>query len=137
MNETSNITDIGDECFCNCAELKNINLNINSIKYIGVRAFYGCLSLRNIVLGNQLETIDTMAFTNCSLNTIHIPKSVKYIETKAFYNNATLQNVVFEHTNEDIIYLNDDVFGNCPNITITSHNDKIRKYADTNKLRIR
>lgn len=137
LNTESNIKEINDECFCNCTELRNINLNIDSIKYIGIRAFYSCLSLRNITLSDQLETIDTLAFANCSLTTITIPKSVKYIETRAFYNNATLQNVIFEHTNEDEIYLNDDIFGNCPNIIISGHNNKIIEYTKANKLKIR
>lgn len=117
----NNVT-IEDEAFYNCNELQKIS-GIENVKYIGVKAFYNCFSLTNITLSRHLETIDAYAFANSGLTTITIPASVKYIETEAFANNVRLTKVIFEHTKNDIIYFNKDVFKGCSNATFINKND--------------
>ena len=133
----SDINTIGAECFYNCTELKNIDISNYNITSIGTMSFYGCLSLRRITFNSALTLIDAYAFTNCNLEKVVIPKNVKYIETSAFENNIGLQQVIFEHSEDDIIYINDNVFSKCPNVTIISHNSKVKEYAQRNKLKMR
>ena len=94
-------------------------------------------ALRHIAFNNSLTTIEALAFANCNLNTVIISKTVKFIETSAFEGNIGLQQVIFEHSANDIIYLNDNIFNKCPNVTIISKNDSIAEYAKRNKLKFR
>ena len=137
LNENSKIDSIGNDCFNGCTELRNIDISKHNISSIGALAFYNCLSLRHIVFNNSLTTIEALAFANCNLNTVIIPKTVKFIETSAFEGNIGLQQVIFEHSANDIIYLNDNIFNKCPNVTIISKNDSIAEYAKRNKLKFR
>ena len=133
---TSNVDNIGVESCCNCTELKQVETS-NNIKSIGIRAFHNCLSLRQFNFSVGLELIDTLAFSHCNLTNITIPKSVKYIETEAFSNNIGLQKVVFEHSDIDVIYLNDNVFKNCPNVIIFTNNNIIKQYAIKNNIKVK
>ncbi|MFR9128759.1 MAG: leucine-rich repeat protein [Alistipes putredinis] len=61
----------------------------NNITDIQDRAFYGCTSLRFIILGDYVETIGAYAFygassINISTLRVTLPASVKSIETMHF-----------------------------------------------------
>lgn len=64
-----------------------------SVTAIGVRAFYKCVNLTNIVMPNTITIINTSAFAGCSsLTNIEIPNSVTSLggepfEDTAWYNN--------------------------------------------------
>ena len=42
----------------------------NSVESIGTAAFYGCSSLKNILIPNSVESIGTAAFGGCGLTSI-------------------------------------------------------------------
>jgi len=68
-----------------------------SVTIIGVSAFYKCADLKNVVLSNGVETIDSNAFDECTaLESITIPSSVKKIGFRAFGNCTSLKNLIIE-----------------------------------------
>ena len=68
------VTIIGDWCFYDCTNLKEINIP-NSITYIGTYAFYNCISLKSISIPNAFTYIGDSAFYNCkNLKKIYVPK---------------------------------------------------------------
>ena len=75
---------IGVAAFYACSSLSSITLP-NSVTAIYPYAFHGCSSLTSITLSNSLEYIGTRAFTNCTaLTALHIPDSVVRVESEAF-----------------------------------------------------
>ena len=62
--------------------------------FIGVSAFRGCRSLKNLTLGEGVSAVRTTAFANCtSLETLVLPDSVVYIRDNAFNGCTSLTNV--------------------------------------------
>ena len=79
------VTKVGDEAFCDCANLKSLVLP-DSVTELGGWAFFGCVYLENIALSNRLKTIGDAAFSSCStLSSITIPQSVEHVGDSAFY----------------------------------------------------
>lgn len=59
----STLQTLGDETFSDCKDLRKATFEKGSkLKIIGVDAFYGCTSFRNIVLPEGLEIISGYAF---------------------------------------------------------------------------
>ena len=55
------------------------------IKNIGIRAFYGCKTLKKLGLGENIETIENFAFSDCfGLTSLTIPNSVTDVGNGAF-----------------------------------------------------
>ena len=141
------ITDanaIGDCAFKNTS-FTSITLN-DSISSIGNYAFFGCSSLQDYAIPNNVSTIGQYAFcSNASLTEIYIPdgvtkvepytfygcnkisrlaigKNVTSIGDYAFYNNALLTKLVIpENTNSIGSY----TFANCTEITDINIPDKV------------
>lgn len=56
----------------------------NSVKTIGDRAFCGCVSLKYLILGDDITSIGYKSFSSCSMETVLIPDNVKNIGISAF-----------------------------------------------------
>ena len=84
------------------------------VKKIGMNAFGGCVSLREIVLHDELEEIDARAFCGCSsLTELVIPMSVKKIGNFAFEGCSALKKIVIP---EGIKEIGDWMFGDCSSL---------------------
>ena len=86
------MTDIEDEAFKGCTNLKSITIPDN-VTDIGDYAFSDCTSLESIKIPNSVTDIGCEAFSDCtSLNsvTIHEKKPEK---TFALIRNASLNNI--------------------------------------------
>ncbi len=71
--------------FQNCATIETIYITVDDLKTTGYTTFYGCTSLKNIVLPESLEEIGQQAFEGCtSLSEITIPAGVTKIGMYAF-----------------------------------------------------
>ena len=76
---------------------------------IGKKAFYGCASLKKVILSYNLETIGESAFQGCSsLTTISLPPSLITISDYAFYETKLKDITILPDcgaTDKHIIYL--------------------------------
>lgn len=78
-------------CFNNCENLKTIKAR--NVRVIDDMAFYDCVSLNSIELGDSLENIGMNAFYDCpSLARIDL-QSVRYISSNAFFYCDSLKSV--------------------------------------------
>jgi len=60
----------------------------NSVTAIGYYAFYDVGSLKNIVIGNSLTTIESGAFSNTSFSSIVLPSSLRTLGSGVFFSSA-------------------------------------------------
>lgn len=83
MENTDNITELGNFAFWNCLELKEISLR--SLEYIGNSAFCNCSKLERVVIGDNLKEVENSAFFGCeTLSIIELPAKIKEIGFQAF-----------------------------------------------------
>lgn len=81
------VVEIKQWAFCEATCLTSLKLP-NSLKTVGLDAFYGCSNLSgNLILPNSLIIIDDNAFNRCSglTGNLNIPNSVEEIRGNAFY----------------------------------------------------
>lgn len=108
---------IGNDCFANCDNLKNISFG--KIEVIGERAFKNCNSLTNITFSNSLKNINEDAFLDCKNL-----RKVEFLGSLQLYILERPQNIIncFKGTNlEEITFSNiESAFNfaitNCPNL---------------------
>ena len=87
----------------------------NSITTIGVTAYKGCATLKDIIIPNSVTSIEQGAFMDCSgLTSISIPNSVTSIETNAFYGCSRLACIIIPNS---VNTIGGDVFKNCDNLS--------------------
>lgn len=90
----STLTTLGESVFYNCKALTKVE-GLTDVTYedghesyehtLPTRLFYGCESLTDITLPDELVTIAPYAFANCkSLTSIEIPSTVENIGTASF-----------------------------------------------------
>ena len=79
------VRNIGVGAFYECSALETVG-GIENVTNIGNYAFYNCKSLMSIELGGKLKTIGQQAFRNCTgLTYVEVPDSVTSIGDYAFY----------------------------------------------------
>ena len=59
------VQHIEDSAFISCAHLESIMLPENSLTSIGVSAFQGCTSLKQITIPSSIQSIGSNAFLDC------------------------------------------------------------------------
>ena len=101
--------------FRNCDALTTISIP-NYVTEIGESAFYGCISLNEVVLpaDSKLETLAHSLFMECEvLSSIVIPASVRTIEQGAFFGCTALKTVDFAEGTTMIVK---QAFQNCKSL---------------------
>ena len=84
--------------FFECESLKEVILP-KGLTSIGVRAFYGCISLWSIQLPDTLTTIRELAFAACdALSVVDFGNGVTEIGINAFYNCDSLTEITLPNT---------------------------------------
>lgn len=78
----------------NSTNIKVVQIS-DSVKYIGIRAFANCLTIRNVKMGAGVEEIREDAFNGCGMTSIIIPAMVTRIGTGAFYNCFNVEVIEF------------------------------------------
>ena len=129
----NSVTSIGGYAFSYCRGLTSITIP-NSVTSIVSSAFENCLldsvtllcpnvgswfsgmnSLRKVVLGDGVTSIDKKAFSNCSsLTSVTIPNSVTKIGDGAFYGCSSLTSVTIPNS---VTSIGSSAFGGCNGIT--------------------
>ncbi len=112
---------LNNSLFSNCESLESATwLQYNNITSIGIRCFFNCYSLQNVVFPQTLSSIDIAAFRNCrSITSIEIPSGVSSIQVDAFSDCTSLSSV---RINSDTISLGDAVFSGCTSLTSVTVN---------------
>lgn len=84
INIPSNITEIKDEAFAGCSNLKNIVIP-DSVTVLGDKVFEDCSALESIKLSEKLTELPNKLFSGCkSLSSVFIPDSVKKLGFDVF-----------------------------------------------------
>ena len=112
-----NVTSIGYGVFNNSSNRDKIESVVigSNVETIGSSAFTYCQNLTSVTLGESVETIGNYAFSNCpKLASIDIPASVTSIGGGAFNECVNLASVTMGENVETIGY---QAFCNCPNLT--------------------
>ena len=106
--------EIGYKTFGDCISLTNIIIGDN-VTSIGHYAFSGCDSLTSITIGNGVTSIGDFAFSGCdSLTSVTIGNGVASIGNKTFYNCDSLTSVVM---GDSVITVGKAAFANCDSLT--------------------
>ena len=87
------VTEIGNEAFYNCQDLKSIIIP-EGVTSIGSNAFYNCSKLAEVTIPSGVTKISGYAFYGCSsLSCVSIPEGVKSIGYYAFAKCSSLTNI--------------------------------------------
>lgn len=101
----SNITDIGEEAFYSCSNLRKIDLRESRIKKIRKNTFKWCDNVSEIILPDGVEVIEDYAFSGCAARIIRLPKSVRHVGKSAFYGASEL--IVYDRIDPNAENAND------------------------------
>lgn len=108
------VTAIEEAAFANCRALETIDTE-NALS-IGKWTFENCVSLRNLRVGEKMETIYDSAFMNCTaLGTINIPGSVQTLGRWLFQGCESLETITL---NEGLRELSASTFYGCGVVSI-------------------
>ena len=103
---------IPDKAFASCEYITSISLP-DTLRTVGIRAFYGCRSLGNIVIPDGVKTIDDDAFFGCdNLKTVEFGSSLESIGMQAFYGCVSLEKADVREG----VKVGSGAFGNCPKL---------------------
>ncbi len=106
------------------------NIELTKAKKISDYAFYGCLSLTNVTIGNGVTSIGYSAFSRCtSLKDITIGNGVTNIGTYAFNDCTALQNVTIGN---GVTSIGGRAFDGCTNLLKTNYTGTINQWVEIN-----
>ncbi|HKM29827.1 MAG TPA: leucine-rich repeat domain-containing protein [Bacilli bacterium] len=93
---------IKEEAFMDCAKLEKVSLTTDSkLKKIATRCFANCVSLKEIIIPENIVTIEAEAFKNClGIPFLEIPETVKYIEKDAMSGWTDRQTILINRSYE-------------------------------------
>ncbi len=75
-----NVTSIGIKAFSGCTSLKNVTIPYG-VTSIGIKAFSGCTNLKNIIIPDSVTSIEANAFLHCDrLSALAVPSSLEQIQ---------------------------------------------------------
>jgi hypothetical protein len=114
----NNIKKIGNNCFKNCNNLYQIQLQNSKLEFIGEYAFENCNYLTEICIPNTVNEIKNNCFLNTSLVNIHFDGNLPNNIAENIFGNLLLNNIVCYYNANYISKLDDikNVFLNLENI---------------------
>lgn len=87
------VIEIGERAFYTCLQLEEVTMG-NGVKKIGQEAFAGYFKMKTIHLSDSLQEIGLRAFNFCeSLEALELPSSLRNIEMEAFGNCISLKSL--------------------------------------------
>ena len=112
-DDVKKIKNIGNGAFWGCKSLKSIIIP-NSVKNIGDDVFAHCENLKEIEMPHSVESIGYRAFACCSnLKSIEIPDFVKWIGYFTFYKCINLKSIVIP---DFVKWIGDQTFYGCESL---------------------
>ena len=119
------VRSINASAFAGCEYLQEIVIP-ESFGNIPFHMFYGCLSLKNIRLGENITTLNDGAFAKCiSLETITLPDSVEKIGKTLFMDCISLKEV---NIGKNATYISVNTFHNCSSLEAINVSENNEKY---------
>ncbi|MCR5137683.1 MAG: leucine-rich repeat protein [Oscillospiraceae bacterium] len=125
----NSVTSLEREVFSYCPELKTAgpkgsgcNIEYGWAVSIPENAFYGCNSLKSIVLPDGITGIGNSAFYATGITGITIPDSVTSIGDSAFSNNSLLTSITIP---DSVTSIGDSVFYYCFSLTSVEIPDSV------------
>lgn len=108
---TYKVASIADNAFANDSILRSVK-GMENVKRINYRAFYNCVSLKEVSIPDGLNYISSYAFDGCkSLDqTIVLPASIENVDYHAFANSGIKEVVI------SCKYVGNDIFYNCKSL---------------------
>lgn len=95
---STTITELPDKAFSGQATLATVKLP-NTCTRIGKAAFISCVSLKDLILSNNLKDIDNLAFARSGIKQINIGAGVTHIGDYAFDGCASLETITVDAAN--------------------------------------
>lgn len=109
-------------CFAYCDKLKRISLP-SSLKRIGKRTFYNCVSLKEMAIPESVTIIDEELFLNCSsLEKVTLPSHISEIPVRMFGNCRSLKAFCLP---KEVKVINKEAFKQCYSLEHIETNDKL------------
>lgn len=116
------VTLISDYSFYGCSSIKNVIVS-ESVKKIGKYAFSGCEYLEGVSISDGVTGIDENAFSDCKkLERIDLPNSIHSIGTAAFKNCEKLQGISIP---EGVDKIGKGVFEGCESLGSVVFGDNV------------
>ena len=132
----STVTTIGNKAFNGCTGLTSISYNATDCSIMGsadATAFYGCISVKTVSIGDAVRTIPAYAFKGLTaLRSITIPENITYMGNYAFQGCTSIAQVNFNATECNSMSHAFDGCTNTANLYIGNNVKVIPAYAFDN-----
>ncbi len=107
----NSVTSIGKDAFSLCGSLTSVTFHCKQVS----NWFSDMPQITNVELGEEVEIIDSEAFSSCSgLSTITIPNSVKSIGVRAFNGCTSLTSITIPNS---VTSIGESAFSSCTSLT--------------------
>ncbi len=117
--------DMPDGAWNNCQSLRRVELR--GVRSLGQDAFANCTSLEEVVLGPELEFMESYAFAGCiSLSSIAVPDGVR-MENHIFAGCTSLEKATL---GKDVTLLSSYEFAGCTSLREISFGEGLNKISD-------
>ena len=124
----SNYTLVGETAFWNCIGLTSVTIG-NDVTSISDNAFRDCSGLTSIIIPDSMTSIGDNAFFGCSgLTSVTIPNSVTGVGYQAFHNCSGLTSVTIPDSVTTISYA---AFSGCSGLTSVTIGNSVRNIGSS------
>ena len=124
----ASVKSIGPDAFYGCKSLSEISIP-NNITSIGDRAFSHCQSLRSVVILESISRISKFAFCACkALTDVSIADGVTYIDDYAFDSCAALRSI---NIPDSVTQMGIAVFDGCSSLTEVKLSNNLTAIPDS------
>ncbi len=127
----NSVTSIGGGAFYGCTGLTSVVFNAKRCETMGstsIPVFQGCENLKEIIIGNEVELIPSLAFRDCSgLTSITIPNSVTSIGGGAFSGCTGLTSVTIGNS---VTSIGKSAFWDCTGLTSITIPNSVTSIGD-------
>ena len=123
-----NIKNIPNSAFYGCKSLKSVIIE-EGVESIGEGSFYYAHNLSSVTLPTTLKSIGRSAFFDCAIEEIDLTY-VESLSHSIFYANTELTNVKLSNNCKFISY---DVFYNCGNLVTIEFDGTVEEFASIEK----
>lgn len=120
-----NITSIGPAAFIDCVKLKDLIIG-NGVERIESIAFQGCSSLIRVDLPDSVTQIDDSVFENChGLIEVTLSNNLKSIQNEAFRWCESLENIKIPAS---VTFLGIKLFRGCSNLKVIEYSGTLSQW---------